>query len=91
MLQQSLTITNRLGLHARAAARLVRLANQYQSSIRLAREGVGHQPADAKSIFGVLLLAASQGTIIELHVDGPDEDEAMTAISRLIADKFGED
>lgn len=91
MLRQSLTITNRLGLHARAAARLVRLANQYQSSIQLARVDVGHQPADAKSIFGVLLLAASQGTIVELIVDGPDEDEAMTAISRLIADKFGED
>jgi len=91
MLRQSLTITNRLGLHARAAARLVRLANQYQSSIQLARGAVGHQPADAKSIFGVLLLAVSQGTIIELLVDGPDEDEAMTAISRLIADKFGED
>ena len=91
MLRQSLTITNRLGLHARAAARLVRLANQYQSSIQLARGDVAHQPADAKSIFGGLLLAASPGTIVELLVDGPDEDEAMTAISRLIADKFGED
>lgn len=91
MLRQSLTITNRLGLHARAAARLVRLANQYQSSISLARGDVDHQPADAKSIFGVLLLAASPGTIVDLLVEGPDEQEAIAAISRLIEDKFGED
>ena len=91
MRQSELHITNRLGLHARAAARLVRLANQYQSQIWLARTDVEHQPADAKSIFGVLLLAASQGTLIRVTVEGPDEEQAMASISRLIEDKFGED
>lgn len=91
MQQRSLLITNRLGLHARAAARLVRLANQFQSQIWLARGDVEHQPADAKSIFGVLLLAASQGTRLEVMVDGIDELEALEAISRLIEEKFGEE
>lgn len=91
MQQRTISITNRLGLHARAAARLVRLANQYESQIWLARTDVEHPPADAKSIFGVLLLAASAGTLLNLLVDGPDEAEALTAIVRLIEDKFGED
>jgi len=91
MQQRTISITNRLGLHARAAARLVRLANQYESQIWLARTDVEHQPADAKSIFGVLLLAASAGTFLNVLVDGPDEAEALTAIVRLIEDKFGED
>ena len=91
MQQRTISITNRLGLHARAAARLVRLANQYESQIWLARTDVEHQPADAKSIFGVLLLTASAGTFLNVLVDGPDEAEALTAIVRLIEDKFGED
>ncbi len=91
MRQRVLPITNRLGLHARAAARLVRLANQYESQIWLARTDVEHPPADAKSIFGVLLLAASPGTLLNVTVDGPDEDEALLAIGQLIEDKFGED
>lgn len=91
MQQRTLTITNRLGLHARAAARLVKLANQYQSNIRLTRADVRPGTADAKSIFGVLLLAATQGTAIELSVDGEDEADAMTALSHLIEGKFGED
>jgi phosphocarrier protein len=91
MRQTELHITNRLGLHARAAARLVRLANQFQSQIWLARTEVGHQPADAKSIFGVLLLAASQGTLVRITVEGPDEEQALLSISRLIEEKFGED
>jgi len=91
MQQRSLLILNRLGLHARAAARLVRLCNQYRSTIWLARSDRLSQPADAKSIFGVLLLAASQGTQLEVMVDGEDEVDALAAISRLIEEKFGEE
>ena len=91
MRECSLLITNRLGLHARAAARLVRLASQYRSQIRLSRTDLEHEPADAKSIFGVLLLAAAQGTLLRVIADGPDEEQAIASISRLIEDKFGED
>ncbi|NBO63604.1 MAG: HPr family phosphocarrier protein [Acidobacteria bacterium] len=91
MLECSLRITNRLGLHARAAARLVRLANQHRSRILLSRTDIEHEPADAKSIFGVLLLAAAQGTLLRVTADGPDEEQALHSISRLIEDKFGED
>ncbi len=91
MRQETVLITNRLGLHARAAARLVRLAGQFQSRIMLSRPDIDRQPADAQSIFGVLLLAAAQGTEIRIEVDGADEEEALAAIVRLIMDKFGED
>ena len=91
MRECSLRITNRLGLHARAAARLVRLASQYKSQIRLTRTDVDHEPADAKSIFGVLLLAAAPGTPLRLTAEGPEEEQATSSISRLVEDKFGED
>ncbi|MEY4167030.1 MAG: HPr family phosphocarrier protein [Blastocatellia bacterium] len=91
MRECSLQITNRLGLHARAAARLVRLAGQYKSRIWLTRTDVEHEPADAKSIFGVLLLAAAPGTPLRITADGPDEEQAISSISRLIEEKFGED
>jgi len=91
MQQRTLTITNRLGLHARAAARLVKLAGQYRSDILLARSGARHRTVDAKSIFGVLLLAATQGTMIDIIVEGDDENEALAALCRLIEEKFGED
>ncbi len=92
MQQRTVTITNRLGLHARAAAKLVKLAASYRKSrVTLARSDASHQTADAKSIFSVLLLAATQNTLIEITVEGPDEDLAMEALCRLIADKFGEE
>lgn len=90
MQQQTVTIKNRLGLHARAAARLVRLASSFRSEIELARTDARHSKVDAKSIFGVLLLAATQNTEIEIIARGEDEREAVAAISRLIDDRLGE-
>ncbi len=90
MQQVALPITNRLGLHARAAAKLVKLANSFRCEVRLARSDARHQSVDAKSIFGILLLAASQGTTIEIITEGADEAEAMAALRALIEGKFGE-
>jgi phosphocarrier protein HPr len=88
MQQRTITITNRLGLHARAAAKLVKLAAGFQSRVLIeARQ----KTADAKSIFSVLLLAAAQNTEIAITVEGPDEEEAIGALCQLIADKFGEE
>jgi phosphocarrier protein HPr len=100
----TLSITNRLGLHARAAAKLVKLANTFRCDVMLARVesggdraapgSCGHGqsgPVDAKSIFGILLLAASQGAVVEVITEGADEVEAMEAVRKLIEDKFGEE
>jgi len=89
MLERRVVIANRLGLHARAAARLVQLANNYRSEVRLARAGTNH-PVDGKSILGVLLLAAVCGTEIVVTVSGDDEQEAIEAICNLIGNGFGE-
>jgi phosphocarrier protein HPr len=91
MQQRRLVISNSLGMHARAAARLVRLAGGFRSDIRLARSDALHRTVDAKSIFSVLLLAATQGTMIDIIVDGPDEAEAMESLCGLIEENFGED
>ncbi len=91
MQQRTVTIINRLGLHARAAAKLVKLAARHKSRITLARADAPQKSADAKSIFSVLLLAATQNTSIEITVEGSDEELAMEALCRLIADKFGEE
>ncbi len=91
MEQRTLIIKNRLGLHARAAARLVKVASGFESDIQLVRADAHDRRVDAKSIFGVLLLAATQGTKIEIIVDGGDENEAIEALCRLVEDKFGED
>ncbi|MFN0121420.1 MAG: HPr family phosphocarrier protein [Blastocatellia bacterium] len=85
------TITNRLGLHARAAARLVRLAAGYQSAISLARRDGSGARADAKSILNVLMLAAARHTELEIVIEGADEQEALAAVCELIANKFGEE
>ena len=85
-----IVIPNRLGLHARAAAKLVRLANSFRSSVQLARCDIPTRTADAKNILGVLLLAATQHTEIEMTTEGNDEAAAMEALSRLIEEKFGE-
>ncbi|HEY9405421.1 MAG TPA: HPr family phosphocarrier protein [Pyrinomonadaceae bacterium] len=90
MLEQRIVIVNRLGLHARAAAKLVRAASLYRSSVRLERAD-GGSVADAKSILSVLLLAASRGTELRLTVEGADEAEAMSAVCALIRDGFGEE
>ncbi len=80
-------IVNRLGLHARAAAKLVRLANRYSAEIRLEREGVA---VNGKSIMGVLMLAAHKESFISVCAEGADAYEAVDAIGGLIAEKFGE-
>ena len=87
MLTATLDIVNRLGLHARAASRLVSTARGFESDIRLAH---GSNAADAKSIMSVLLLAAPQGAALQVTVAGPDAEDAMAALRALIADRFGE-
>ena len=91
MQQRRLVISNSLGMHARAAARLVRLANGFRSEIQLARSEALYRTVNAKSIFSVLLLAATKGTMIDIIVEGPDEVEAIESLSRLIEENFGED
>jgi len=88
MLEAEVTIVNRLGLHARAAGKLVNLAKTFESSVTLARDA---EAVDAKSIMAVMLLAAPIGTHLTLRVDGDDEASAMEAIRALIANRFGED
>jgi phosphocarrier protein HPr len=87
MLKQTITITNKLGLHARASAKLTQTAAKYQSDIWLSRNG---RRVNAKSIMGVMMLAAGLGAEVVLEADGPDESEAIGAVSALFADKFGE-
>ena len=88
MLTKTLTIVNKLGLHARAAAKLVKLASSFESDIQVKRQ---QRAVNGKSIMGVMLLAASKGTEIELIVSGDDEETAMQALIDLINDRFGED
>jgi phosphocarrier protein len=90
MIRCTVSVQNRLGLHARAAAKLVRVASRFQSEIQLAREGA-HQQIDSKSILGILMLAASQGTRLIVSVHGTDEADATEAICRLFETRFGED
>ena len=90
MEERKVTISNRLGLHARASATLVRRATQFTSNIELVRADTG-QTADGKSILSVPLLAASRGTEILLKVTGSDENRAADAIVDLVEQKFGEE
>ena len=90
MIERSVQVVNRLGLHARAAARLVRTASAFQSALRLEREDRSAS-ADAKSILSVLMLAASRGTELRVSAEGPDEVAALEAVCALIASGFGED
>jgi phosphocarrier protein HPr len=90
MQQRSLSIPNKLGLHARAAAKLVRLAATFESSVQLARAESPQKTADAKSILNVLLLAAAQGTALVVTTEGTDEQSALQALCELIEGKFGE-
>lgn len=90
MISQEVLVQNRLGLHARAAARLVRLTSRFSSDIFLSREGT-NQHVDSKSILGILMLAASQGTRLVFSISGRDEVEASEAIRCLFDQKFGEE
>jgi phosphocarrier protein len=83
----TVTIVNPLGLHARAAAKFVHVAGAFASAIRVAR---GTREMDGKSIMGLLLLSASQGTSITITTDGPDEGDAMTALCSLVERGFDE-
>jgi phosphocarrier protein len=87
MLQQEAEIVNKLGLHARASAKLTQLASGYQADIWLSRNG---KRVNAKSIMGVMMLAAAKGSTIQIETEGADEQAAMAAVAGLIADKFGE-
>ena len=87
MLQQEVEIINKLGLHARASAKLTQLAGQYKSSIWLIRNG---RRVNAKSIMGVMMLAAAKGATVGIETDGPDEEAAMDALKGLIANRFDE-
>ena len=87
MITKEVEIVNKKGLHARAASKLVQLANKYKAMIQLARDG---QVSDAKSILGVLVLAAHQGSFITIKAEGEDEQEAIESIVDLIGRKFDE-
>jgi phosphocarrier protein len=88
MIERETEIVNRLGLHARAAAKLVHTAGAFQSQISLSKDG---EEVDAKSILGILLMAAAQGSQVTVRTDGADEHAAMDAVLELIADRFGEE
>lgn len=90
MHSRRVVIANRLGLHARAAARLVNVARQFTSHVRLERPDTG-QSADGKGIYGVLLLTASRGTELVVHAEGEDEQPAVDALCRLIERRFEEE
>jgi phosphocarrier protein len=87
MIKRPITITNKLGLHARASAKLTQLASKFQSAVFIAKNG---RRVNAKSIMGVMMLAAAKGSTVELEADGPDEEAAAAAIEALFGDKFGE-
>lgn len=88
MLQREVEITNKLGLHARASAKLTQVAGQFESGVWLSRNG---RRVNAKSIMGVMMLAAAKGSTVVLEADGPDEEAAMAAVTALIAGRFEED
>jgi phosphocarrier protein len=88
MLQQEVEIVNKLGLHARASARLTQVAARFQSNVWLSRNG---RRVNAKSIMGVMMLAAAQGSRVMVETDGADEGAAMQAVTGLIAGRFEEE
>jgi phosphocarrier protein HPr len=87
MKQKELLIENKLGLHARAAAQIVKSASAYSSKIMLIKDGL---EVDGKSIMGIMMLAAAKGSSIMLHVHGADEENAVAGLEKLFKDKFGE-
>ncbi|MGH8693344.1 MAG: HPr family phosphocarrier protein [Burkholderiales bacterium] len=87
MQQREIEITNMLGLHARAAAKLTQLAGKFSADVWVTRDG---RRVNAKSIMGVMMLAAAKGATVVVETDGPDESEAMAALVGLISERFGE-
>ena len=87
MIKKTVRISNKLGLHARASAKLTKLASSFASDVFLSRNG---RRVNAKSIMGVMMLAAGVGTEVELETDGADEHAAQEALTSLVNDKFGE-
>jgi phosphocarrier protein HPr len=85
---RTVTVVNRLGLHARAAAKFVHLASQFQARVRVARDA---REMDGKSIMGILLLAAARGSAVTVSAEGVDEEQAVEALSMLILSGFGEE
>jgi phosphocarrier protein HPr len=88
MISNTLTIINKLGLHARASSKLVTIANQYQSKVTIEKDG---QTANAKSLMTVMMLSASLGSNVTITADGDDEVAALEALITLIQNKFGEE
>ena len=87
MQQKEIEIVNKLGLHARASAKLTQTASAFKSDVFLARNG---RRVNAKSIMGVMMLAAARGSTVSIEIEGEDEERAMVALTALINDKFGE-
>ena len=87
MIRSTVTISNKLGLHARASAKLTKLAGSFKSEVHLTRNG---RRINAKSIMGVMMLAAGKGSTITIEADGEGADAALAALQKLIADKFDE-
>jgi len=88
MIERATEIVNRLGLHARAAAKLVHTAGAFQSRVTVLKDG---EEVDAKSILGILLLAAAQGSQVIIRCEGQDEEDALRAVTQLIANRFDEE
>jgi phosphocarrier protein len=87
MIKTTTTISNKLGLHARASAKFTKLAGSFPCDVFMSK---GDRRINAKSIMGVMMLAAGVGSVVEVETDGPQEQEAMDALLAMIADKFGE-
>ena len=87
MHQREVEIVNKLGLHARASAKLTQLAAKFQSDVQISRNG---RKVNAKSIMGVMMLAAGKGSTVKIEAQGADADAALAALTKLIADRFGE-
>ena len=88
MAVREFTIKNRLGIHARPAAKLAKIANEYESTIRVMKDGL---EVNGKSIMGIMMLAAAQGNVIQVEAEGPDEEDVIGALGDLIENKFDEE
>jgi len=88
MAVKQFTIKNRLGIHARPAAKLAKIANEFESTIRVMKDGL---EVNGKSIMGIMMLAAAEGNVIQIEAEGPDEKDAIWALGDLIENKFDED
>ena len=88
MAVKEFTIENRLGIHARPAAKLAKIANEFESAIRVMKDGL---EVNGKSIMGIMMLAAAQGNVIQVEAEGPDEKDALRALGDLIENRFDEE